>query len=103
MPTFIEKIIILFWTAKYLVRRTLSQKEVTTRKYIGLLLAVPPIAFLLYLVVDGLYGYWQLSVGVKRLDDTDTIPAWMICLALILALVGGDMYAEAKGRTIFRK
>jgi hypothetical protein len=103
MDTLLERIIILFWTAKYLVRRTLSQKEVTIRKCIGLLLAVPPIMFLFYLVVDGLYWYWQVSAGLKRLDDGDTIPAWIIFLALILALVGANMYAEAKSRAIFRK
>ena len=103
MGTFLEKIMVLFWTAKYLVRRTFSQKEVATKKFIGLLLAVPPIMFLLYLVVDGLYWYWQVSAGVRRPDDSDTIPAWVIFLALILALVGADMYAEARSRTIFRK
>ena len=87
MGTFLEKIMVLFWTAKYLVRRTFSQKEVATKKFIGLLLAVPPIMFLLYLVVDGLYWYWQVSAGVRRPDDSDTIPAWVIFLALILALV----------------
>jgi hypothetical protein len=66
-------------------------------------LAVPSILFLLYLVVDGVYWSWQVSVGIKRPDDNDTLPAWIIFLALILALVGADIYADARQRTIFWK
>ena len=103
MDTFIEKIIDLFWAVKYAVTRTLLQNENKIRKFIGLVLAVPAIMFLLYLVVDGLYCSWQVSVGIKRLDDNDTLPAWIIFLALILALVGADIYADARRRTILGK
>jgi hypothetical protein len=101
VDTFIERIIDLFWAAKFAVTTTVLENEVKIRKFIGLVLAVPPIMFLVYLVVDGVYQSWQLSVGIERPDDT--VPVRFIFLALILTLVGVDIYINAKYRTIFRK
>ena len=94
MDTFIEKIIDLLWAAKYAVTTTVLDNEVKIRKFIGLALAVPSITFLFYRVVDGMYQSWQLSVGIQRPDDT--VPIRFIFLALILTLVGVDIYTDAK-------
>jgi hypothetical protein len=95
MDMFIEKIIDLFWAAKLAVKTTVLDNEVKIRKFIGLALALPSITFLFYLVVDGMYQSWQLSVGIQRPDDNGTVPIRFIFLALILTLVGADIYTKA--------
>ena len=101
MDTLIEKIIDLFWAAKCAVTTAVLENKVEIRKFIGLALAVPSITFLFYLVADGVYESWQLSVGVNRPDDT--VPVRLIFLARILALVGVHIYTDVKRHTIFWK